>query len=85
MTEEEDLSIWISIRSYFREIISLLLNTDFLLLFDTYGLTVLKSIRTKIGYEPKQDDGKIIWEKVNPTYAKDTQKECRISDSEKMK
>ncbi len=57
MKEEDNYVVWANMASCLEKIQNLLTNTEFVDLFNIYGLQTVKPVYDKLGYECRQNEG----------------------------
>lgn len=56
MREEDNYTVWSNIATCLEKIHNVLINTDYVHLYDRYGLGLMESIFKKLGYEIRSDE-----------------------------
>lgn len=60
MKDEDNYTVWSNISTCMEKIHNLLINANYINLFDAYGLEVIKPIYNKLGYEKRPDECKFV-------------------------
>lgn len=58
MKDEDNYTVWSNMSTCMEKIHNLLINANYINLFDAYGLEVIKPIYNKLGYEKRPDECK---------------------------